>query len=447
MNIVLSILFFILSALKIIDLVYRFQIKEYRFDRFVQSIYDEEIVQILLTKGKLPAKTIRNILISFFSFIVTGLWAFIIRGSDILVILSLFLFPIYSFSVVYSFILVTEIVSSIKKNLIITRAKRLINKSDVITIGITGSYGKTTTKEYLYEILSTHYNVAKTEGNFNTDIGVALSIIKNIKKDTDFFIAEMGAYRQGEIADICRITRPLYAIIPGIGNQHLGLFGSKEKLINAKKELLHALPSKGKAYINSQGIIKNAISSNLKIRPIFYSKHDLIGLSLHENLSVIRLNLVPCIMLARELKVPERKVEQAIKNIYEKKSGLSSVVGWKQTKIIDNSYNTSVESFIHMLHVLAKHSENNKIMVNRGIIELGREKKNSYARILNNLGKSKVILYTTDVNFKNNQKQNVRYFRSEKMLLKAIMEKAGKNTVIAFEGRFDKKYIQFLKKQ
>jgi UDP-N-acetylmuramyl pentapeptide synthase len=94
---------------------------------------------------------------------------------------------------------------------------------------ITGSYGKTSTKEFLYAILSEKYKVVKTEGNNNTNIGVAYTVLNKVSDDYDYFICEMGAYKIGEIAEICGIVKPEIGILTGINEQHIDLFGSIEK--------------------------------------------------------------------------------------------------------------------------------------------------------------------------------------------------------------------------
>ncbi|MCK4891744.1 MAG: hypothetical protein KAS78_03695, partial [Candidatus Pacebacteria bacterium] len=120
----------------------------------------------------------------------------------------------------------------------------------VKVIGITGSYGKTSTKEFLYAILSQKYKVVKTEGNNNTNIGVAYTVLNKVSDNYDYFICEMGAYKIGEIKEMCEIVNPEIGILSGINEQHLDLFGSIENTKKAKFELIRALPENGMAVIN-----------------------------------------------------------------------------------------------------------------------------------------------------------------------------------------------------
>src|SRR3989339_374688 len=383
----LIILGIIFGIAKISDYIYIFQLKEYRMDRLISAIHDKGLVYVFLTWRHFPAKSIRNILIFIISlcfFILFILRAKItsIRLAFVFILISL---PL-SFISVYVGVLFTSILSYIKRAYVIKKAKSLLSESNIITIGITGSYGKTTTKEYLYTMLSSTFKVAKTDANMNTDVGVAISILKNVKRETQIFIAEMGAYKRGEIRAICNLIQPTYGIITGIGNQHLDLFGSKQNLIDSKKELLLSLPQSGKEKINT------AIA-------------DI------------------------------QKITNSLTPLRYKGGGL----------ILDNSYNTSVEGFINTINVLAQRNEQKKIIVSRGILELGTDKKTSYEKILQALNASKIILFTTDHDFKINDYSSVVYFKSETDLSSTIINELKEQVIVAFEGRYDKRIINKLK--
>ncbi len=124
------------------------------------------------------------------------------------------------------------------------KAKRAGLK-DLLVIGITGSYGKTSTKEFLYTILKDKFKVVKTPEHVNTEIGIANFILSDLKPEHEIFICEIGAYVKGEVRDICNIVRPKIGIFVGANEQHLSLFGSMENLLKAEggEELLEALPS------------------------------------------------------------------------------------------------------------------------------------------------------------------------------------------------------------
>ncbi|OHA62292.1 MAG: hypothetical protein A2748_03665 [Candidatus Wildermuthbacteria bacterium RIFCSPHIGHO2_01_FULL_45_20] len=138
------------------------------------------------------------------------------------------------------------------RNRIIRKAHAKRNSlSHLIVIGITGSYGKTTTKEILSHILSTKFQVAKTHEHQNSEIGVSRAVLSLTESD-QVFVCEMGAYNKGGIALLAGIAKPLYAVITGVNEQHLATFGSMENLLSAEggKELIAALPENGMAAIN-----------------------------------------------------------------------------------------------------------------------------------------------------------------------------------------------------
>lgn len=117
-------------------------------------------------------------------------------------------------------------------------------------IGITGSFGKTSTKHYLYRILSERYNVLMTPGNFNTTLGVVRTIREQLKPHHEVFIVEMGAKQRGDIKEICDLVHPDMGIITSVGEMHLETFGSVESVARTKFELMEALPAGGLCVVN-----------------------------------------------------------------------------------------------------------------------------------------------------------------------------------------------------
>ncbi len=132
------------------------------------------------------------------------------------------------------------------------RARRTLQQANPVVIGITGSYGKTSTKEYLAHILSGRYRVLATPKSYNTLMGVCIVINNQLQNDYgyDYFIVEMGAYVEGEIRNICELTRPQISIVTAVGPQHLERFGSIEKTAKAKYEIIEALPPDGVGVFN-----------------------------------------------------------------------------------------------------------------------------------------------------------------------------------------------------
>ena len=115
--------------------------------------------------------------------------------------------------------------------------------------GITGSVGKTSTKELIYEVLSRHYRTLKTAGNMNNEIGLPLTLLR-ADKETEQAVLEMGFYVPGEIDQLCRISSPTVGVITNVGMVHASRAGSMEVIARGKSELVQALPSGGMAILN-----------------------------------------------------------------------------------------------------------------------------------------------------------------------------------------------------
>ena len=227
-------------------------------------------------KARFPKFTPRALLI-FISTSILMLIFYLYNNSEVFTLIALDrLLPI--------FIFISVILSAIPKRIIefnlYSQAKRKIeNFEKIVVIGITGSIGKTSTKEFLAKLLEAKYKVQKTPESINTQIGIARFIIDQLKSDTEIFIVEMGAYKKGEIKAICNMVRPHIGIITYIGTQHLELFGSVQNLKDAKYELIENLPGEGLALFNGENeecreLAKKAEESGKKILLYGLNKED-----------------------------------------------------------------------------------------------------------------------------------------------------------------------------
>ena len=128
--------------------------------------------------------------------------------------------------------------------------KKLASMPNLHKVGITGSYGKTSMKFYLSELLSSQYETLKTPESFNTPMGVTITVRRDLKPTHEYFICEMGARRVHEIKELCGIADPHDGIITSVGPQHLETFGSIENVVNTKFELADHVSPLGKIYLN-----------------------------------------------------------------------------------------------------------------------------------------------------------------------------------------------------
>ena len=142
-------------------------------------------------------------------------------------------------------------------------------KLTIPVVGLTGSNGKTTSKELLHAVLAKKYRTYATKGNLNNHIGVPLTLL-SIDDSIEMAVVEMGANHLGEIASLCAIANPTHGFITNIGKAHIGMFGGFENIIRAKSELYqHLISHDGTAFINSQNPILNNMAKRFKA-PVFY---------------------------------------------------------------------------------------------------------------------------------------------------------------------------------
>ncbi len=146
---------------------------------------------------------------------------------------------------------------------------KLKSMSNLKIIGITGSYGKTSSKNILSDILNIKYNALPTPRNLNTYNGLIMTVNNHLTKFNDIFIAEMGAYVKGEIKGLCKLVKPKYGILTRIGTAHLESFGSEQNIIDGKFELIESLPSDGFAVLNGDDSKQVSYKLKNKVRVIW----------------------------------------------------------------------------------------------------------------------------------------------------------------------------------
>jgi UDP-N-acetylmuramoyl-tripeptide--D-alanyl-D-alanine ligase len=156
-------------------------------------------------------------------------------------------------------------------------AKKYRQDLKIPFLGITGSNGKTTTKELVYEVLSQKYNVLSTVGNLNNHIGVPLTIL-SIRKKHNFAVIEMGANHTGEIKTLAQIAKPDFGIITNIGKAHIGEFKNFANIKKTKKELYNeVLKNNGKIFINQEDVVLEKISQDfLQNQKVKYSEGGIL---------------------------------------------------------------------------------------------------------------------------------------------------------------------------
>ena len=274
----------------------------------------------------------------------------------------------------------------------------LRSNPDLKVIGITGSYGKTSTKHYLHRILSEQFETLMTPGSYNTPMGVIRTVREMMKPYTEVFICEMGAKQKGDIKEICDMVNPRMGIITAVGPMHLETFKTIENVQATKFELADAIPSDGFVVINNDfeycanrkvdntSCIRYA-SSNPDGADFFASdiRYDADGTSFtivgpEGNKMEYRTqlvgecnvsNLLAAIIVALKLGVPEDKIRYAVSRIAQVEHRLSIKRTPGGITIIDDAFNSNPSGAKMAVDVLSQFKEGKRIIVTPGMIELG----------------------------------------------------------------------------
>lgn len=260
-------------------------------------------------------------------------------------------------------------------------------------VGITGSYGKTSTKEFLGALLSAKYNVYTTPGNFNTTLGVTRAVREGLKPVHDLFVCEMGARHVNDIKEICDLVEPDIGVITSVGPQHLQTFGSLERVLSTKLELYDAVKEKGTAFINMDSA--PLASSGIEGGFLSYGTGDgkdytasdirggMDGISFkvttpdgesqifHTRLLGDNnvLNITAAIAVSHYLGIPLKTLVPRVAALKGVPHRLQLIPGGDMT-VIDDAYNSNTEGAKMALRTL-KMFPGTRVLVTPGLVELG----------------------------------------------------------------------------
>ncbi len=269
-------------------------------------------------------------------------------------------------------------------------------------LGITGSNGKTTTKELISAVLSSEKKIVSTKGNFNNHIGVPLSIL-NIKQDTEIAIIEMGANHIGEIKRLCEIAMPNVGIITNIGKAHLEGFGSLEGVITAKNELYQAIKStKGELILNADDDLLTKLANGIKSFSYGTSNADVSGRIIQTNPTLviewewnskkylIKSNLYgsynfPNIMAAIAsglyFDINPVNICRSIEN-YKPDNNRSQQVKTKNNKLILDAYNANPVSMNNAIRSFNDFGSTKPVLILGDMFELGESSGKEHQKII-----------------------------------------------------------------
>ncbi|HZS01555.1 MAG TPA: UDP-N-acetylmuramoyl-tripeptide--D-alanyl-D-alanine ligase [Chloroflexota bacterium] len=279
-------------------------------------------------------------------------------------------------------------------------ARRLRQRNDLVVIGVTGSYGKTSTKEILASLLGARYRVCKTTGSVNTPVGIARTVLRGLRPDDQVFVVEMGAYVLGNIRDLARLARPRIGVLTAIGEQHLERFGSVENIARTKYELIEALPADGLAVFNADNPGCRALAARTRHVPVRTYGLDAADGPPDVTAADIRTgtegteftiratghgearvtspllgrhnvsNVLAATAVALELGLSLAEIAAAARNLEPVPHRLQLMHGQGGVTVIDDAYNSNPAGARAALAVLAEFP-GRKVLVTPGMVELG----------------------------------------------------------------------------
>ena len=301
---------------------------------------------------------------------------------------------------------------------VIKAKKKLKEFPNLVVIGITGSYGKTTTKNILNSMLSEKYNVLATPLSFNTPMGLSKTINDMLDKNHEIFIAEMGARNLKDIKFLCNFVKPDIGIVTSVGSQHLRTFKTLDNIKKAKYELVEGVSKDGMVVFNGENeICREFYNKCDKLKYISYladPSGDIYAKNIKLSTSTLDFticyngkevdcstkllgihnlqNILVSALTALKLEVSLEQIASAINKLQPVKHRLEIVPSENDVTVIDDTYNASVESTKSALEFLSMF-EGRKIVITPGIVEMGNEEYKVNYEFAKNLAKVADIVF------------------------------------------------------
>jgi UDP-N-acetylmuramoyl-tripeptide--D-alanyl-D-alanine ligase len=283
---------------------------------------------------------------------------------------------------------------------------------NIPVIGITGTNGKTTTKELMHAVLSKSFITHATQGNLNNHIGVPLTLL-SMPKDSDIAIIEMGANHQGEIAQLCKIAEPNHALITSIGKAHLEGFGSLQGVINTKNELYQFIENEGgTVFVNADNALLMDLSN--KLERITYGQSYTASVQAKPNDSNAFAalvwnqlniqsqlvgsfnfdNIMAAIAVGNYFQVEPERIADAIEE-YTPTNKRSQWLKTSNNELFLDAYNANPSSMEVALDSFEKIIAPNKWIILGDMLELGTESESEHSKLVNrlkNLAQQQILL-------------------------------------------------------
>ena len=291
---------------------------------------------------------------------------------------------------------------------------------DIPVIGVTGSVGKTSTKDIIASVMSKKYKTIKTEGNYNNHIGVPLTILR--LKDHTAAVIEMGMNHLGEISKLTNIARPTMSVITNVGTSHIGELGSRENILKAKLEILEGMKEDAPIAINNDNdmlhnwfmvnknkrkiltfgiendsdiMAKNIVASDdgSKFTVNIDGKDYKVEINVGGKHFIINSLCAICVGLQNNIEI--KKIIEGIKEFKLTKRRMEIKDGIKKSKVINDSYNASYDSMKAAIEYLGEIKANKKIAVLGDMLELGSYEQELHEKVGEEVYKNNIDILVT----------------------------------------------------
>ena len=367
----------------------------------------------------------------------------------------------------YSNKIIIEVENTLEALYEIARYKRSLY--DIPVIAITGSVGKTSTKDIIASVVSTQYKTLKTEGNNNNNIGLPLTILK--LKDHEAVVIEMGMNHFGEISLLTSIAKPTLSVITNIGTAHIGNLGSRENILKAKLEILEGM-EKPKIIINDDNDLlhKWYLENKEKVEIHPYSLKNAKDIELNEESSTFKTtikneikitvpvggehfvyNALCAIEVGKLLNISDEKIQKGIAEFELTKKRMDIRKLKNGAILINDSYNASYESMKASLEYLSKYPGKRKIAVLGDMFELGEYSTELHEKVGKEVTKNKIdILICSGENSKyiiNNSSMVEKYYlKNNEEILEKLQQILSDGDVVLVKASNGMKFYEICQK-
>lgn len=360
-----------------------------------------------------------------------------VSGLSLLLVATILLFPLTDFSlwmVIVAFALPLEIAcivalfafpTEIYTDIFMQRAKEKRKRLPHLqVIAVSGSYGKSSTKEIIAHLLAQKYSVVKTTLSQNTPLAIAKTLLTKVKVSTDFFIVELGAYKRGEIKQLADIVGPTMSVTTSVSDQHLALYGSMEDVVLSELELLESLPKDAIMLMNGNSAGTKLLAEKVKKGKIIWyktgdatsrKKDTVYGMHVRSHINGVDWiyanqrktlqissplfgehtveNILPAVFIGMQYGLTDKQITNAMRTLSPMPKTMEKVQLLPGVSAIDDTFNASPESVASAVAYLLKFSKR-KILVLSPLIELGKMSEARHEEIGQQLANIDIVCLT-----------------------------------------------------